>query len=145
MAAGCTSGTPPPTAPVSQYRPRFGRGGRDDAADVSMQSLKDYLRHHPARQAEILNRNERYVFFRNVASGPTGSTGLVLTAGRSVAADPTIYPPGRWSSSISTARRRRRGGARVHSDSGAESPVSAGWISSSEPASAPGTSRTAAG
>jgi membrane-bound lytic murein transglycosylase A len=68
--------------------------GEMTAADVSMQSLKDYLRHHPARQAEILNRNERYVFFRNVASGPTGSTGLVLTAGRSVAADPTIYPPG---------------------------------------------------
>jgi membrane-bound lytic murein transglycosylase A len=61
---------------------------------VSLQTLKDYLRSHPDEQAAVMAANQRYIFFRPVAAGPIGSTGIVLTAGRSIAADKAIYPPG---------------------------------------------------
>jgi membrane-bound lytic murein transglycosylase A len=45
---------------------------------------------------EIFNINERYIFFRPIPGkeGPIGALGFPLTAGRSVATDPTIFPPG---------------------------------------------------
>jgi membrane-bound lytic murein transglycosylase A len=61
---------------------------------VSLATLKDYLRAHPAERDAILQRNERYVFFRTVAVGPVGSLGVPLTAGRSLAADARFYAPG---------------------------------------------------
>ncbi len=61
---------------------------------LSMQALKDYLRAHTDEQEEILSRNERYIFFRTVTTGPIGSLGVPLTAGRSLAADANTYPPG---------------------------------------------------
>jgi membrane-bound lytic murein transglycosylase A len=42
----------------------------------------------------VLAANERYVFFREVDEGPVGSMGVVLTPGRSVAADPSRYAAG---------------------------------------------------
>jgi len=61
---------------------------------VSLQALKDYLRAHPEEQAELMAANQRYIFFRPVVAGPVGSVGITLTAGRSIAADTRIYPPG---------------------------------------------------
>jgi membrane-bound lytic murein transglycosylase A len=61
---------------------------------VSLQALKDYLRAHPDEQAALLAANQRYIFFRTVAAGPIGSLGVPLTAGRSIAADANVYPPG---------------------------------------------------
>ncbi len=61
---------------------------------VSLQTLKDYLRSHPAEQAQVLAENQRYIFFRPVMAGPVGSIGVPLTAGRSIAADATVYPRG---------------------------------------------------
>ena len=62
--------------------------------NLSMQALKRYLRAHPEEQAEIMSTNERYIFFRTVTNGPIGSLGVPLTAGRSIAADAAVYPPG---------------------------------------------------
>ncbi|MFI5364446.1 MAG: murein transglycosylase A [Candidatus Binatia bacterium] len=68
--------------------------GKMSRDDVSLRTLKDYLHTHPDEQASLLGADEHYVFFRTVAAGPIGSLGAPLTAGRSVAADPTVYPPG---------------------------------------------------
>jgi len=68
--------------------------GKMSAEQMSLASLKDYLRAHPDERDSILERNERYVFFRVVSAGPVGSLGVPLTAGRSLAADPNVYPPG---------------------------------------------------
>lgn len=62
--------------------------------DVSLQALKDYLHAHPDEQAALTAADERYIFFRAVVAGPIGSLGVPLTAGRSIAADPGVYPPG---------------------------------------------------
>jgi membrane-bound lytic murein transglycosylase A len=68
--------------------------GRIDRERATLQGLKNYLRDHPREQAAIMAANERYIFFRTVAAGPIGSTGVPLTAGRSIAADRTVYPAG---------------------------------------------------
>jgi len=69
--------------------------------EVSMPRIVAYLRAHPEERQEILNYNERYIFFRwarpdegEEAEEPVGSMGEPLTAGRSVALDPMCYPPG---------------------------------------------------
>ena len=68
--------------------------GKMERAAVSLQSLKDYLRAHPAEQEQLMESNQRYIFFRPVITGPIGSIGVPLTAGRSIAADASIYPRG---------------------------------------------------
>ena len=68
--------------------------GKMERDVVSLQTLKDYLRTHPAEQAQLMEANERYIFFRPVITGPIGSIGVPLTAGRSVAADASRYPRG---------------------------------------------------
>lgn len=70
------------------------RDGRMRREDVSMETLKEYLRNHPEEQSAILHANERYIYFRELPGEPVGSLGVPLTAGRSVAADPAVYPPG---------------------------------------------------
>ena len=62
--------------------------------DVSMQSLKDYLRAHPEEVQTILHSNPRYVFFETRENGPVGCFNIELTPGRSMALDRTIAPPG---------------------------------------------------
>jgi membrane-bound lytic murein transglycosylase A len=61
---------------------------------VSLPVLKDYLRAHPAEAPALLAANQRYIFFRAVPTGAVGSLGVPLTAGRSIAADAAVYPPG---------------------------------------------------
>ncbi len=68
--------------------------GKMERDTVSLQTLKDYLRGHPAEQAQLMAANERYIFFRPVITGPIGSIGVPLTAGRSIAADASLYPRG---------------------------------------------------
>jgi membrane-bound lytic murein transglycosylase A len=62
--------------------------------DVSMQSIKDYLRAHPEEIQEILHSNPRYVFFETTGKGPTGCFGIELTPGRSLALDRQAFPAG---------------------------------------------------
>lgn len=45
-------------------------------------------------QEALLATNPRYVFFRIAAGEVTGSLGVPLTPGRSIAADPRLVPPG---------------------------------------------------
>lgn len=62
--------------------------------EMSYQSINKYLREHPDEMAEILSRNESYVFFRTVPQGPVGGIQVPLTAGRSIATDPEYFPRG---------------------------------------------------
>ncbi len=68
--------------------------GKLDRESMSMQRLRRYLAEFPEEREALFARNERYVFFRLGEEGPIGSLGVPLTAGRSVATDPTVYPRG---------------------------------------------------
>jgi membrane-bound lytic murein transglycosylase A len=68
--------------------------GKMERNAVSLQTLKDYLRAHPAEQEQLMETNQRYIFFHPVIAGPVGSMGVPLTAGRSIAADARVYPRG---------------------------------------------------
>jgi membrane-bound lytic murein transglycosylase A len=68
--------------------------GRLPRGGVSMQAVRHYLTSHPEEAEAILNHNESYVFFEEVAEGPLGNIGVVLTPGRSVATDYKLFPGG---------------------------------------------------
>ena len=63
--------------------------------EATIPGIKDYLRRHPEELRRVLQHNPRYVFFGwGTSSGPHGSSGEVLTPGRSVALDGDALPPG---------------------------------------------------
>lgn len=68
--------------------------GRLDAKAVSMQSIAEYIRENPDEKTEILHHNPRYIFFSEGGHGVRGCIGVPLTAGRSVALDQKVFPPG---------------------------------------------------
>jgi len=69
--------------------------GKIPAHEMSMQSLKRYLKENPQDQGRILDYNESYVFFETATGGvPVGSLNVPITPGRSIAADQSFYPPG---------------------------------------------------
>ena len=58
---------------------------------ASMQGIKDWAQRNPARLAELMHYNARYVFFRELpadSAGPLGALSVPLTARRSIAIDP---------------------------------------------------------
>jgi membrane-bound lytic murein transglycosylase A len=62
---------------------------------VSLQTIRDWLRRHPAEAEAVMALNASYVFFREVdGDGPIGSQGVALTPGRSLAVDPAYVPLG---------------------------------------------------
>ena len=62
--------------------------------NMSMQSIREYLRTHPDQLTTVLNQNPSYVFFR-LDTGPSiGSIGVPLTPGRSIATDSKLFPKG---------------------------------------------------
>ncbi|MEE9165225.1 MAG: MltA domain-containing protein [Nitrospinota bacterium] len=61
---------------------------------MSMKAIREYLKSHPEEIERVLFHNESYVFFRVVEQGPIGSTGVPVTAGRSIASDTRIFPKG---------------------------------------------------
>jgi membrane-bound lytic murein transglycosylase A len=62
--------------------------------EASYFNVKRILKEKSEReQGEILSYNERYIFFHFVEK-PTGSLGEPVTAGRTIATDPEIFPPG---------------------------------------------------
>ena len=64
-------------------------------AHATMPELRQYLAGlAPVDQANLLEINERYTFFRLADHGPKGSFGVELTPGRSVATDPRLVPRG---------------------------------------------------
>lgn len=68
--------------------------GLMSADQVSLQTIRSYLREHPEQRDEVLWYNPSYVFFRWVEQGPLGSLNVPLTSGRSIATDPQQYPKG---------------------------------------------------
>ena len=69
---------------------------------VSMQSIRQWLREHPELRDDLLRRNQRYIFFRkgpetssgSITSGPVGSMGSPLSSMVSLAVDRTTFPLG---------------------------------------------------
>ena len=62
--------------------------------EVSLQTIRSYLRNNVETRDEVMWHNESYVFFRWVKDGPMGSLNVPLTAGRSIATDPRSHPRG---------------------------------------------------
>ncbi len=69
--------------------------GKIPAEEMSMQTLKRYLKANPEEMDKILDHNESYVFFAGADVGmPLGSLGVKVTPGRSIAVDHKFYTPG---------------------------------------------------
>lgn len=67
--------------------------------NVSLQTIRAWLKTHPERAREIMARNKSYIFFRentelDPAEGPLGAQNVPLSAGRSLAVDPRHVPLG---------------------------------------------------
>jgi membrane-bound lytic murein transglycosylase A len=60
--------------------------------DISMQSIKFFLKEHPNLINEVLNYNPSYIFFKISAEEPIGSTGIKLIPLRSIATDSSLFP-----------------------------------------------------
>lgn len=62
---------------------------------VSMQAIRDWLRANPEKAREVMELNERFIFFEERgAEGPIGAQGVALTPGRSLAVDRSYVPLG---------------------------------------------------
>ena len=60
---------------------------------VSMQSIRRWLEANPHDAQDVMSANDRYIFFREVeGDGPLGAGQVVLTPGRSLAVDTTLFP-----------------------------------------------------
>lgn len=76
--------------------------GEIPTGQVSMQSIRQWLREHPELRDDLLRRNQRYIFFRkgpetssgSITSGPVGSMGSPLSSMVSLAVDRTTFPLG---------------------------------------------------
>jgi membrane-bound lytic murein transglycosylase A len=63
--------------------------------EANMETIRTYVTNHPEKQNEIFHHNESFIFFEwTNTMGAIGSLGQELTAGRSVAVDNTLFPPG---------------------------------------------------
>ena len=62
---------------------------------MTLERLLNYFEENPEDLDEYLPRNDRFVFFRETEGGPpTGTFSVPVTAGRSIATDKTLMPPG---------------------------------------------------
>ncbi|MDR3439615.1 MltA domain-containing protein [Telmatospirillum sp.] len=69
--------------------------GKITLEDVTMQTVRRWLKSHPAEAPAMMAENPRYVFFRFTSGdSPTGSAGVPLTPGRSLAVDQRFVPLG---------------------------------------------------
>ncbi len=62
--------------------------------EVSLQSIRHWLRAHPDQADEVMRANRSYVFFRVLPGAPVGAAGVELTPGRSLAVDTRFLPFG---------------------------------------------------
>ena len=62
---------------------------------VTIPAIRTYLQQHPDQQQRLLHHNPRYIFFNwGNDLGPAGSSGEILTPGRSMAIDGEALPAG---------------------------------------------------
>lgn len=62
---------------------------------ATAQTVAQWLKDHPAEAPEIMARNPRFIFFREIeGDGPVGAQGVVLTPERSMAVDGALLPLG---------------------------------------------------
>lgn len=62
--------------------------------DVSLDSLRTWLKENPELRETIFNENPRYIFFAEDSGKTKGSLGVPLTPNRSLAIDPSFIPLG---------------------------------------------------
>lgn len=62
--------------------------------EVSLQSIRKWLKEHPSRVDEVLNYNKSLVFFSKRDKGATGALGLQLREKSSIAVDKKYIPLG---------------------------------------------------
>jgi len=62
--------------------------------DISLQSIRKWLKENPKRVDEVLNYNNSLVFFSKKEQGATGALGLELRAKSSIAVDKKYIPLG---------------------------------------------------
>ncbi len=70
------------------------REGSLQKNDISMQSIRSWLKMNPEKEQRILNFNESFVFFNLENEGPFGNINVKLTPERSIAADQRVFPAG---------------------------------------------------
>ncbi len=68
--------------------------GELNKRDISMYSIKNWLRKNPVEGKKIMNTNKRYIFFKENKQGPYGSAGVALSPNISVAVDTKLIPLG---------------------------------------------------
>ena len=72
--------------PIGRYLVEIGAISKEN---ISMQSIKKWLKENPGQKRDVMNMNPSYIFFRRLEGkgGPVGAQGVVLTSGRSLAVD----------------------------------------------------------
>ena len=71
--------------------------GALEREEISLFTIRQWLRDNPAQAEHLLNKNPSYIFFElreDVGEGPVGSLNVPLTAQRSIAIDPETVPLG---------------------------------------------------
>ena len=71
--------------------------GELEREEVTLFTIKDWLKTNPDRLIEILSKNPSYIFFElrdGQADGPLGSLNVALTPRRSIAVDRNVIPLG---------------------------------------------------
>ncbi len=71
--------------------------GELEREQVSMFTIRDWLKNNPGRAVSLMQENPSYVFFnlrQQIEEGPRGSLNVPLTARRSVAIDPKVVELG---------------------------------------------------
>jgi len=92
--------------------------GRIPAKKFSRKAYLKYLTRHPEERQELLNVNERYIFFRIDESTTSpyayGNIDVPLTPWRSIATDPKLFPKGAlaWINVVSGSESRVSGSTR---------------------------------
>lgn len=65
------------------------------AEDLTLDRLLAYFEAHPEALSRYIPRNDRFIFFQPTDGGPPlGSLSVPVTAGRSIATDKSLMPPG---------------------------------------------------
>jgi membrane-bound lytic murein transglycosylase A len=65
------------------------------AEELTLERLLVYFEAHPEALSRYLPRNDRFIFFRPTDGGPPlGTLSVPVTAGRSIATDRSLMPPG---------------------------------------------------